>query len=143
MSTNIKKLSHSKKEESRSALFSLAKNMKGEDAVAEFINHLLTESEQVTIGRRILIARMLLAGKNSAEIKSTLSVSPNTFSRTRKWLQRELPNYADALKDFENQQQQKKDVKRKTKREYIDPFSFTALRHKYPMHFLLFNIFLK
>jgi len=143
MTTNIKNLPVHKKEKAVSALFALAKNIKDKDAALVFIQHLLTESEQVTIGRRILIAKMLLSGSNRSEVRYELGVSPNTFARARKWLENELPNYGDALKDYEKRSATSKAKRQKLPSRYVDSLSFEALRYKYPMHFLLFNLLLK
>ena len=116
--------------------------MNGKDAVTTFINTLLTESEKITIGRRILIAQMILAGKNQSEIIYKLGVSPNTFTRTRKWLDGQVPDYDQALKNFEKEAVAKKTkiVKQNRSRIYTGSTSFASLRRKYPAHFLIFNI---
>lgn len=137
-----KRVSHHKPKEREkilNALFSTARSMGDGGAVEKFIIELLTESEQLTIGRRILIAQMILSGKSQAQISYELSVSPNTFSRTRKWLEKQLPNYGDAISEHKEKLDTAKDAKIK-QRKHIDPTSFAALRRKYPAHFLLFTI---
>ena len=122
------------------ALFGTASSMDNHGAVEKFIRELLTESEQLTIGRRILVAQMILSGKNQAEVSYELSISPNTFTRTRKWLHKQLPKYDEALKDSDKLQEVKREAKRKIYREKIDPLSFESMKRKYPAHFLLFNV---
>jgi Trp operon repressor len=140
MSINHKKLNSRQREIILEALFSSAKEIHKNNSVEYFINTLLTESEQITIGRRILIAQMILAGKTQSEISYLLNVSPNTFTRTRKWLNKQIPNYNDALKEYQKEHSAKSSNPTKNKKIYVDPVSFKGLRKKFPMHFLLFNI---
>lgn len=120
--------------------------MDGEYPAVTFIEKLLTESERNIIGRRLLISQMILAGKSQAEIRYEFSVSPNTFTRTRKWLQQQLPNYNDTLKEYNTELQLKKAKLQHTKKikanrdgSHPDYLSFEAMRYRYPGHFLLFN----
>ncbi len=140
MSINHTKLSPKKKEIILEALFSSTKEMKGDNPVEYFINTLLTDSEKITIGRRILIAQMILKGKTQSEISDILGVSPNTYTRTRKWLDGQIPHYNDVLKEHKKEQTQKLAKSKRNKKEYIDPMSLAGLRRKYPAHFLLLNI---
>lgn len=98
MAVKINSLPPEHKAEALEALFATGRNFKGEDAVRNFIEYLLTESEQITIGRRLQIAALLQSGISQTEIRQRLGVSPSTFSRTRQWLEKEMPNYGDALK---------------------------------------------
>lgn len=137
MSMNKKYRDH-EKEAAIQALHGVAKGMTSEDGVLQFVNEMLTESEQLVIGRRVLIAQMLLTGHSQAEIKEKLHVSPNTFIRTRKWVEKQIPNYGEALKEAKRAEESRQ--KKRGGFEYINPFSFTGMKKKYPMHFLLFNI---
>lgn len=138
------KLQSADRARARNALLKTAARFDGKDGARMFIEEMLTESEQITIGRRLLIAHMLLQGKNQQEIRSELGVSPNTFTRTRQWLLKQVPNYGDSLAAYEKKrtaiQKGRTTVTKRQKREYIDPTSFSALKRRYPAHFLLFNI---
>ena len=140
MSINHKKLNPHKRKIILKALFSSAKRMQKDSPVEYFINTLLTESEQITIGRRILLPQMILAGKTQSEIRYILDVSPNTFTRTRKWLNKQIPNYGQAIKEYEKEKLNKVSNLTKDKNTYIDLLSFAGLRRKFPAHFLFFNI---
>lgn len=140
MSTSIKKLSPYDKKEILEALNSVATELKGSAAVITFINHLLTESEKITIGRRVLMAKMIIEGYTRAEIRHKLGVSPNTFSRTRKWLEREIPDYETTLKQFATDQNNKKVRNKLPSKGRRQLLSLADLKHRYPMHFLLLNI---
>lgn len=140
MSKSVKNLSPHEKEIVLEALYQSAKRLDGGNSAVTFIDELLTESEKVTIGRRILIAQMILSGKNQAEVRSALSVSPNTFTRTRKWLNGQIPQYDKALKEFSKLQEIKTTSVRKSHKNHSDFTKFSTLRKKFPAHFLFFNI---
>ena len=131
-----KKYREHEKDPAIEALRNMAKGMQEKDSVIKFIDELLTESEKLVLGRRVLIAQMLVTGHSQAEIREKLHVSPNTFIRTRKWLEKQIPNYGEALKEFEKNKPQKK----ARAFGYTNPLSFGGLKKKYSMHFLLFNI---
>lgn len=120
-----------------SALHGTAAKIYGAKGLSSFLNELLTESEQLTLGRRILISQMILAGRSRNEIRAELDVSPNTITTTRKWLLKQLPHYDDVLKAQKAEQGRVQDNKRK---RYSAPYTFAAMKRKYPAHFLLFNI---
>jgi uncharacterized protein YerC len=101
-----------------------------------FIRSLLTERERLTIGRRILIANLILSGYTQMEINERLNVSPNTYSKIKRWLDEELPNYESTNKI----ERGRLEAKTKTRKYYPAPFSFESLRKKYPMHYLLFTL---
>ena len=122
------------------ALRKSATKMTGKSAVLSFIDDLLTEDEMVTVGRRLLIAQMILAGKKQVEIRHLLNVSPNTFTSLRKWLEKEIPEYGKALEDHKKHQKEKAARRRKKSYDRPRPFSLADLRRRYPMHFLVFNV---
>lgn len=101
-----------------------------------FIENLLTETERLTIGRRLLIANLILSGYTRMEINERLNVSPNMYAKIKRWLDDELPQFESTTKI----ERARIKLKNKAKKIYIDPFSFAALQKKYPMHFLLFTL---
>ena len=116
------------------ALYTAANAVKGRSAVKMFLRDLLTESERIMLGRRIIIARLILHGETYDVIRERLGVGYNTISRVDKWLQDEFPGYEQALAGIE------KEMDGRAKRGEIksNSFSFAALKRKYPLHFLLF-----
>lgn len=60
---------------------------KGED-LAFFVHHMLTKSESIMLGRRIRIAKRLLAGRNTSQIRSEFNVGLATISSVESWVQR-------------------------------------------------------
>jgi uncharacterized protein YerC len=135
MKREISRIKEKEKIATLEALDKAARRLKGEDAVRIFINEILTESERITIGRRLLIANLILAGQTYAEIHNQLGVSPNTFSRIRQWLTGRFPDYDKTLKETTP-------TPSKTKVTYtrVVPFSYEHLKKKLPLHFLLFTL---
>lgn len=115
-------------------LYTAASAVKGRDAVKLFLKDLLTESERLMLGRRITIARLLLRGISHYEVRQRIGVGYTTITRVERWLEDELPGYEQALKGLE------KEMDRRAVRAEIkdNPFSYAALKKKYPLHFLLF-----
>ena len=116
------------------ALYTAASAVKGRDAVKLFLRDLLTKSERIMLGRRILIARKLLAGDTYAEIGRKFRVGPGTIRRVEHWLQDEFPGYEQAITGLE------KEMDKRAVRAEIkdDPFSYAALKRKYKLRFLFF-----
>lgn len=113
------------------------------DAVKTFVTHVLTESEQLVIGRRLLIAQRLLAGQTQFEIMNDLGVSPNTLTNTRRWLEGKVPEYGTVIRQTQQAARDRAQKRRKGRPRPIapiDPTSFAGLQQKYPLHFLLFTL---
>ena len=96
------------------------------------LGNLLTHQEKIKIGRRILIAQAIVAGKTRFEINNHLSVSPNTFRQIRKWLESEFYEYSSAHNLTPH--------KKKRAPEHTELLSYKHLKKKYPAHFLLFSL---
>ncbi len=135
MRREISRIKEKEKKATLEALYKATDRIRGDDAVKIFINDILTESEQITIGRRLLIANLILTGHTYAEIHNQLGVSPNTFSRIRQWLTGRFSDYDQALKDTSPSS-------RSTKVTYtkVTPLSYEHLKKKFPLHFLLFTL---
>lgn len=115
------------------ALYTAASAVRGRGAVKLFLRDLLTPSERIMLGRRIIIARMLLAGESYGAIGKRLKVGQATVSRVHRWLADQFPGYEQAIKEME-----KEFDRRARKRVARQPFSYAWLKRKYPLHFLLF-----
>ena len=78
-----------------------------------------------------------------AEINYKLNVSPNTFCRTRKWLEGQIPNYDDAIKEaisLEKERSEKRHEGKLSRKQYAPANTFRGMRQRYPAHFLFFNL---
>jgi len=118
------------------ALYTAAGTVKGRAAMKTFLRDLLTESERIMLGRRILIARKLIAGETFEEINEELHVGRDTVWKVQRWLQDQLPGYENAIADMEKEFAARK-KKYEDKRLYATSALY-RLKKKYPLHFLLF-----
>lgn len=119
-------------------LYTAMSGLKSREEIKSFLRDLLTESERVMIGRRIIIAQRLLEEKSYDEIVRELRVGKDTIMRVHRWLEDETEGYEKAIKKLEKvfeSRQEKRDG------AYLDPFSFEGLKKRYPLHFFLFNLF--
>jgi len=134
MKKKMSELTNQEQMETLDILYTAVSVLKGRDATKNFLKDLLTPSERIMLGRRIWIARMLLAGESQAKIGRILKVGPNTIWRVEKWLGDQLPGYEAVIAKVESEMKSRKE-KRDTAH---NPFTFKALKKKYPLHFLLF-----
>ena len=136
MKIRAKQLAKEDRIETLDALYTAAGTVRGRDAMKLFLRDLLTESERIMLGRRILIARHLIATKTYEEIVEKMHVAPNTIRRVDRWLEDQFPGYETAIKELE-----KEFTKRAKKRDGKYLYATSAmyrLKKKYPIHFLLF-----
>lgn len=134
-----RKLSELSKEETIAtldALYTAASVLKGRDAMKLFLRDLLTSSERIMLGRRIIIARMLIAGISYDEIGERMRVGRATIGRVQRWLHDQFPGFENAIKEMEREFTAR-GKKRDEKYLYATSALF-RLKKKYPIHFLLF-----
>ncbi|MES2203362.1 MAG: Trp family transcriptional regulator [Patescibacteria group bacterium] len=82
-------------------LYTAAGTIRGRDAMKLFLRDLLTPSERIMLGRRIMIARKLLAGRSYSEIEEEMRVGRDTVWRVQKWLDDQTKGYEHAVKNLE------------------------------------------
>jgi Trp operon repressor len=143
MSKATSQISKREREAITNVLSEIDEQLDVKKPVATFVTSMLTEGEQLTIGRRLLIAQRLLAGCTQHEIRNELRVSPNTITNTRQWLLGKVPEYSEVLRESERiarARAERRDEKQYKPREHIDPYSFAGMKKRYPMHFLLFTL---
>lgn len=87
MKRKVSDLSEKEMATTLDALYTAASSLKGRDAMKSFLRDLLTPSERVMLGRRIIIARMIVAGESYDAIGERLHVGRNTISKVYKWLE--------------------------------------------------------
>lgn len=115
-------------------LYTAAGTVRGRDSMKLFLKDLLTLSERIMLGRRIWIARLLLEGVPALTISAKLKVSLQTIYKVERWLDDQFEGYERAVHGLEREMDERA-VRRES---FEDPFSFAALKRKYPLHFLLF-----
>lgn len=115
-------------------LYTAAGAVRGRDAMKLFLRDLLTESERVMLGRRIIIARLLISGESHRAIGKRLKVGNDTVWRVQCWLYDQFPGFENAIAELEKELN-----KREFKKQYATSALF-RLKKKYPAHFLLFPL---
>lgn len=125
-------LTDKERQEILDMLYTAAGSVRGRHAMKLFLRDLLTESERIMLGRRVMIARKLLCGTPHREIGRQLRVGTDTVWRVERWLHDQLPGFENALAGLEEEFK-----RREFKRLYAQSALF-RLKKKYPLHFLLF-----
>jgi len=134
MKVKLKKLTKQQQIETLDSLYTAAGTIRGRDAMKRFLRDLLTESERVMLGRRIMIARRLISGATQRDIAAEMGVGTDTVWRIERWLNDQMPGYEDAVRGLE-----KETAKRLTTyRRKVSQHPLAILKRKYPLHFLLF-----
>ena len=137
MKVKPRKLNKNDKMKYLDALYTAISSLRSRDEVKNFLRDLLTESERIMIGRRIMIAQRLLEDKYYIEIRQELGVGVDTIMRVHKWLEDENYGYENTIKKLEKEY---KNRKRWDDQNY-GTSEFARLKRRYPLHFFLFNLF--
>ena len=132
MKRRAKELSDTQRIETLDTLYTAAAAVHGRAAMKLFLRDLLTESERIMLGRRIMIARRLIAGASYDAIETDLRVGRDTVWRVQRWLIDQLPGFENAITELEKELE-----KRQFKKKYAQSALF-RLKKKYPGHFLFF-----
>ena len=132
MKKRMSELSEQERIKTLDALYTAAGTVHGRAAMKLFLRDLLTESERVMLGRRILIARLLLQNETYESIEVRLGTSHPTIGRVHRWLRDQLPGYETAIAAME-EEFGARDFKRKYAKNMLFRF-----KKRYPLHFLLF-----
>ncbi|OGG71527.1 hypothetical protein A3A35_02215 [Candidatus Kaiserbacteria bacterium RIFCSPLOWO2_01_FULL_51_21] len=138
MKVRAKTLTKEQRIETLDALYTAASSIQGREAVKLFLRDLLTESERIMMGRRIIIARKLIAGASRDTIASELRVGYDTIHRVHRWLHDQFPGYEQAIREMEKEFKKRQNA-REDKRMYATSALY-RLKKKYPLHFLLFPL---
>jgi uncharacterized protein YerC len=132
MKKRMHELSKEEQIKTLDSLYTAAATVRGRAAMKSFLRDLLTESERIMLGRRILIARLLLSGETYEGIYDRLGTSPGTIRNVDRWLQDQMPGYEDVIQAMEEEL-----GKRELKKKYATSMLY-RLKKRYPLHFLLF-----
>ncbi|MGC9602191.1 MAG: Trp family transcriptional regulator [Minisyncoccia bacterium] len=136
MKVRTKELEESVRIKVLDALYTATSAIQGRAALKLFLRDLLTESERIMLGRRILIAQQLLQGERPTAIASNLKVGYDNIYRVQRWLSDQLPGYEQAIKEMEKELKKRRDHY-EDRRLYATNMLY-RLKKKYPGHFLLF-----
>ncbi|OGM97519.1 MAG: hypothetical protein A2735_02185 [Candidatus Yanofskybacteria bacterium RIFCSPHIGHO2_01_FULL_41_21] len=117
-------------------LYTAVGSLNSRQEIKDFLRDVLTESERIMIGRRIMIARRLLDGQLYDQIMKEMKVGPDTIMRVHRWLEDENKGYEKVITSLKKQFSNHKNFK-----DYYDSSPLGNLRRRYPVHHLLFHIF--
>jgi len=117
--------------ETLDTLYTAAGSLNGRETMKQFLRDLLTESERIMLGRRLMIARRILAGEGYDDIRADLGVGRATIATVHHWLQDQMPGYEKAIKGLHHELKKRK-IRSENRKNFAD------LKRKYPLHFLLF-----
>lgn len=140
MKVKVSELNQKEKDAITDALYAAADMTRGKEAARLFLKDLLTESERIMLGRRILIARMLLSGASFGEISERLRVGQDTVLRVDTWLSERAPGY-EGLSPSTRGRPPREARKKHWSDFYRNPTpagALALLKRKYPLYFLLF-----
>lgn len=117
-------------------LYTAAGTVRGRESMKQFLRDLLTESERIMLGRRIMIARHLLAQRSHRDIAHEMKVGHDTIQRVERWLKDQFPGYEQVVENLEKELNSRE-------KKYRDKYLYATntlyrLKKKYPLHFLLF-----
>ncbi|MGD0977419.1 MAG: Trp family transcriptional regulator [Minisyncoccia bacterium] len=134
----LKEADKQKSSKALDALFFVLADLGDRQEINKLMSQLLTESERLMIGRRILIAQMLLNDVQFEKIIKELGVGADTIMRVYRWLESEEINVKKIIEKIGK----KGETKRHDQSGYIshDPFSFSGIKRRYPGHFALFDL---
>ncbi|OGI25324.1 MAG: hypothetical protein A3J76_02040 [Candidatus Moranbacteria bacterium RBG_13_45_13] len=118
--------------------YTMVSLLRSRQEVKTFLKDLLTLSETVMISRRIQAAKMLLEGETIDIICKKLKMSTVTINQIEKWVNNGFGGYKNIIRRYKNKRESKH-LELKTDA----PFSLSAIRKKYPLHFLLINLLAK
>lgn len=133
MKKRIDELSEQERMKTLDALYTATASVRGRADMKAFLRDLLTESERIMLGRRIIIARLLLQQETCDTIRERTGAGYGTIERVRRWLSDQIPGYEQAVAGMEREFRARGFTKSYQAREVL-----RRLKQRYPLHFLLF-----
>ena len=138
MKLRSQKLNEGIKTKCLDALFNAVKHAKEKDMVSRFLSDILTESEQVMLGRRILIAAKLLENQTYDKIVREMNVGQDTVYRVKKWLGGRHKGYekvVEKIKKIAGPRKQKSEFK-----DYYPTGGFAEVKRRYKNYYWLSDL---
>ncbi len=138
MKIKSKELKNENKDRYIDALYNALEYAKARNEIKSFIYDLLTESEQIMLGRRILIAKRLLERWPHDKIVREMGVGLDTVFRVQKWLGGRYKGYEKIVEKIKRAVQ----TKSKRKSEFLDYYptsGFAEIKRRYKGYYWLSN----
>lgn len=115
-------------------------SLKNRQEVRFFLKSLLSAEEIAMFMRRIEIAVLLSAGLNYDKIIKMLGVGKNKIASVQRALQQDDNGYKIIVKRLIENRKKRLDKIKKENKSKADMSPISALKKKYPAHFLLNNL---
>ncbi len=138
MKINSEKLKKETREKFLDILYAALDHAKSQNGVKSFISDILTESEKIMLGRRILIAKRLLEKQSYPQIVREVGVGFDTIYKVKKWLGGRHQGYKKVVEKFDRIIRSKK--LKSGFRDYYPSGSFADLKRRYKSYYWLSNL---
>ena len=136
---HLNKLPKEKRIQMIGEFYDVIDSLKNRGEIRLFFKDLLTPDEIATLMRRIEVAVLLIAGFTYKQIAEVLGVGKGKVTNVQRVLVRSGEGYKIVVKRL--LEKRKRRLKQQKKWERAGRSSFERLKQKYPLHFLLFNLF--
>lgn len=139
MKVKSKELKKENKTKCMDALYAALDHAQAKNEVKSLVSDLLTESEQIMLGRRILIAKKLLEKWPHDQIVREMGVGLDTVFRVQKWLGGRHKSYQKVVDNI------KKVIRPRMKRksEFLDYYptgGFAEIKRRYKSYYWLSDL---
>ena len=139
MKLKTKKVESDIKSKCLDALYSALDFAKEKNETKSFVSDVLTESEKIMIGRRILIAKKLLLGQSYRDIVGEMGVGLDTIFNVKKWLGGRHKGIEKAVERMKKAMRHS--VKNKSEfRDYYPTSGLAEIKRRYRGHYWLSNL---
>ena len=122
------------------ALYAALDFAKDKNRMKSFISDVLTESEKIMIGRRILIAKKLLIGQSYRDIVREMGVGLDTIYKVKKWLG---GRHQGIIRIVEKVKKSARFTSRKNKSGFLDYYPTSGsveIKRRYRSYYWLSNL---
>src|SRR3989344_8336932 len=138
MKINSEKLKKEMREKFLDILYATLDYAKSRNEVKSFINDILTESEKIMLGRRILIAKRLLEKQSYPQIVREVGVGFDTIYKVKQWLGGRHRGYKKVAEKFDRIIRTEK--LKSGFRDYYPLGPFADLKRRYKRYYWLSNL---
>lgn len=120
-------------------LYAALDHAKSQNGLKMFVSDILTESEKIMLGRRILIAKRLLERQSYPEIAREIGVGFDTIFKVKKWLGGRHQGYKKVVEKFDRIIRSKTKSKSGFKDYYLSG-PFADLKRRYKSYYWISNL---
>lgn len=139
MKVNSKKLKKEVRNKFLDVLYAALEYAKSKNEIKSFVNDVLTESEKIMLGRRILIAQKLTLKTPYNQIVRDLGVGLDTIFRVQKWLGGRHRDYVNVIEKIKKKIRSNLVTKSEFKDYYLSG-GFADLKRRYKSYYWLSDL---